>query len=39
MVGGYLDLWHTPLSKKYTKEEIQKIIIDKGGRVMGNLMM
>ena len=25
-VGGYLDLSNTPLSKKYTKEEIRKIV-------------
>ena len=32
-VGGYLDLRNTPLSKKYTKEEIRKMIEDKGGNI------
>ena len=32
-VGGYLNLGNTPLSKKYSKEEIKKMIEDKGGEV------
>ena len=36
-VGGYLDLSNTPLSKKYSKEEIKKMIEDKGGEVKGEI--
>ena len=36
-VGGYLDLEYTPLAKKYTDEEIRKMIEDKGGYVKGDI--
>jgi len=36
-VGGVLYLGNTPLSKKYTKEEIRKIIEDKGGEIKRNI--
>jgi hypothetical protein len=32
-VGGGLSLRNTPLSEKYTEEEIRKMIEDKGGNV------
>ena len=32
-VGGFIDLRNTPISKKYTKEEIRKMIEEKGGFV------
>ena len=32
-VEGVLDLSNTPLSKKYTEEQIRKMIEDKGGSV------
>ena len=38
-VGGYLDLNNTPLSKKYTKEEIIKMIEDKGGEVKDRIFI
>lgn len=36
-VGGDLDLGNTPLSKKYSEEEIKKMIEDKGGEVKGGI--
>ena len=36
-VGGYLYLSGTPLSDMYTKEEIRKMIEDKGGFVKGDI--
>jgi hypothetical protein len=36
-VGGYLDLSSTPLSKQYSKDEIRKMIQDKGGNVEGRI--
>jgi hypothetical protein len=36
-VGGFLTLENTPLSKKYTKEQIKQMIEDKGGYVKGNI--
>ena len=36
-VGGSLSLYNTPLSKKYTKEEIIKMIEDKGGYLRGGI--
>ena len=38
-VGGYLYLPNTPLSEKYTKEEIRKMIEDKGGEVKGGIFI
>lgn len=38
-VGGDLSLRNTPLSKKYTEEEIRKIIEDKGGFIEGDIYM
>ena len=32
-VGGYLDLMNTKISKKYSKEEIKKMIKDRGGNI------
>lgn len=37
-VGNSLHLYSTPLSKKYSKEEIKKMIEDKGGYVNGKIM-
>ena len=37
-VGGDLELGHTPLSKKFTSEEIKQIIKDKGGYVKGEIL-
>ena len=34
-VGDSLFLYETPLAEKYTKEEIRKMIEDKGGKVKG----
>ena len=34
-VGNYLYLYNTPLSKKYTPDEIKQMIINKGGSVNG----
>ena len=34
-INGYLDLRNTPISKKYTKEEILKMIASTGGSVKG----
>ena len=31
-VGGYLNLWGTPLSKKYTEEQIREMV-DVGSRI------
>ena len=36
---GDLDLRETPLSKKYSKDEIRKMIQDKGGNVEGNIYL
>jgi hypothetical protein len=36
-VGGFLNLRNTPLSKKYTKEQIKQMIEDNGGYVKGNI--
>jgi hypothetical protein len=36
-VSGGLYLYGTPLSKRYSEEEIRKIIEDKGGNVKGNI--
>lgn len=36
-VGGNLFLENTPLSKKYSKEEIRKMIEDRGGYVKGDI--
>jgi hypothetical protein len=36
-VKGNLDIENTPLAKKYTSEEIRKIIEDKGGYIKGNI--
>jgi len=36
-VGGNLDLENTPLSEKYTEEQIKQIIEDNGGYVKGNI--
>jgi hypothetical protein len=36
-VGNYLFLQNTPLSKKYTKEQIKQMIEDKGGYVKENI--
>ena len=36
-VEGNLELRNTPLSKKYTEEEIRKMIEDKGGNVEGKI--
>ncbi len=36
-VEVHLDLRQTPLSEKYNKEEIRKMIEDKGGYVKGNI--
>ena len=36
-VGGNLYLADTPLSKKYSKEEIRQMIEDKGGKVKGGI--
>ena len=36
-VGGFLDLRNTTLSKKYSKDEIRKMIEDKGGYVKGKI--
>jgi hypothetical protein len=36
-VGGYLYLSDTPLAEKYTKDEIRKMIEDKGGYVKGKI--
>jgi len=38
-VGWGLFLRNTPLSKKYTKEEIRKMIEDKGGYVKGSIYL
>jgi len=38
-VGGGLDLSNTPISQNYTKEEIIKMIEDKGGFIKGNIYM
>ena len=38
-VGGGLDLRDTPLSKKYSIDQIRKIIEDKGGFVKGNIYL
>ena len=38
-VGGCLYLNKTPLSKKYSKEEIRKMIEDKGGFVKGGIFI
>ena len=36
-VGGGLNLRNTPISKKYTKEEIKNIIIQQGGDIKGTI--
>jgi len=36
-VGGILSLFNTSLSKKYTKDEIRKMIEDKGGYINGEI--
>jgi hypothetical protein len=36
-VGGDLNFQNTPLSKKYSADEIRKMIEDKGGNVKGNI--
>tara|TARA_R110002020_G_scaffold186825_1_gene384916 strand:- start:148 stop:570 length:423 start_codon:yes stop_codon:yes gene_type:complete len=36
-VGGDLDLIDTPLSKKYSVEEINQMVEDKGGKVEGGI--
>jgi len=36
-VGGNIWLRKTPLSQKYTKKEIRKMIEGKGGYVKGNI--
>jgi len=38
-VGGNLWLENTPLAKKYTKEEIRKMIEDKGGEIKRNIFV
>jgi hypothetical protein len=38
-IGYNLYLINTPLSKKYSKEEIRKIIEDKGGSVGMNIYL
>ena len=38
-VGGSLELGETPLSRKYTKEEIRKMIEDRGGHVKGEIYL
>ena len=38
-VGGYLYLNYTPLSKRYSKEEIREMIEDMGGYLGGNIFM
>ena len=37
-VNGYLDLSRTPISRKYTEEEILKMIEDSGGSVGGKII-
>ena len=39
IVEGDLDLRETPLSKKYSEDEIRKMIQDKGGNVEGNIYL
>ena len=36
-VGGYLHISETPLSKKYSHEEIREIITSKGGTLIGKI--
>ena len=36
-VGGYLFLKNTPLADKYSKEQIRKMIEEKGGKVKGRI--
>ena len=36
-VGGYLSLEQTPLSSKYSEEQIRKMIEEKGGKVKGRI--
>lgn len=36
-ITGYLDLRNTPISKKYTKDEIRKLIEKNGGSVKGEI--
>ena len=36
-ISGYLDLRNTPISKKYTKDEIRKLIEKNGGSVKGEI--
>ena len=36
-VGGHLFLYHTPITEEYTKEEVRKMIEDKGGYVKRNI--
>ena len=36
-VEGILNLYNTPLSKKYSKEKIRKMIEDKGGSVKSDI--
>ena len=38
-VGGGLYLSNTPLSKKYTQDQIKKMIEDKGGNIGGNIIL
>ena len=38
-VGGHLNLRKTPLSTKYSKDEIRKMIEDKGGDVKGDIFI
>ena len=38
-VGGYLFLENTPLSKRYTEEEIRKMIEDRGGFVKWSIFV
>jgi len=38
-VGGSLNLINTPLSKKYSKEEIRNMIEEKNGYVKRNIVL
>ena len=38
-VGGYLHINETPLSKKYSHEEIREIITSKGGTIIGKILI
>ena len=38
-VGRDLYIYYTPLNKKYTKEEIEKMVKDKGGNIGGGIYL